>query len=159
MDRILEVIFSLAIIIVLLVFFGVPFESILVILAAVLLGLICLAMVLFVLFFLITDLLLIFRKRTKGIFVRIDDSTRFDHAVYLVDGEEYHCTFPAETFGRKRIYHENQPYYLLISTNSSRRSALDSHSMITICIGTVFSAVFIGLLLLTVRYVLTLIGY
>ena len=156
MDKVLEIIFSAVIVIVMLMFFGVPLESILVILAAVMLGLICLTMLLFSLFFLITDLMLVFKKRTKGTFVRIDDTGRFDHAVYLVDGLEYHCTFPAETFGRKRIYHEHQPYYLLISGNEKRRTALDSHSMITICLGTVFSAVFIGLLFITARYVLSL---
>ncbi len=157
MDRILEVIFSAAIIIVLLLFFGVPPATIVTILAAVMLGLICLAMLLFSLFFLITDCTLCFRKRTRGVFLRIDDADRFDHAVYLVDGEEYRCIFPAESFGRKRLYHEQKSYYLLISSNPKRRTALDSHSMITIALGTVFSAVFIGLLIMTARFVLSLV--
>ena len=144
----LEVVFTLVIVIALLLFIGVSPETIFVIFAVVILGLVALAMLLFVLFFLITDISLLFRKRVKGKFVRVDDTERFDHAVYNVDNQEYSCLFPAESFGRKRIYHENQLYLLLIPRNPARRSAYDKHSLITIAVGTMFSLIFVGLLII-----------
>ena len=143
----LEVVFTVVIIIALLLFFGIAPDTIFVVFATVVLGLVALAALLFVLFFLVTDISLLFRRRVKGQFIRVDDTERFDHAVYRVDNQEYFCLFPAESFGRQRIYHENQSYSLLISRNPKRRSAYDRHSLITIAIGTVFSVIFVVLLI------------
>lgn len=142
----LEVVFTLAIIIALLLFFGIPAETIFVIFATAILGLMALAMLLFVLFFMVTDISLLFRKRVKGQFLRVDDTDRFDHAVYLYDGQEYSCLFPAESFGRKRIYHEKQTYSLLISRNPKKRNAYDRHSMFIIAVGSAVSVVTVVLL-------------
>ena len=143
----LEIVFTVVIIIALLLFFGIAPETIFVVFATVVLGLVALAMLLFVLFFVITDISLLFRRRVKGQFLRVDETERFDHAVYKVDNQEYFCLFPAESFGRQRIYHENQMYALLISRSPKRRSAYDKHSLITIAVGSVFSVVFVGLLI------------
>lgn len=142
----LEVVFTIVIIIALLLFFGIAPETIFVVFATVVLGLVAVAMLLFILFFVITDIALLFRRRVKGEFLRVDDTERFDHAVYKVDNQEYYCLFPAESFGRQRIYHEKQSYFLLIPRNPNRRSAYDRHSLITIAVGSVFSLIFVGLL-------------
>lgn len=157
MGTILEVIFTAAIVVFLLLFFGVPLESIITIAAAVMLGLVSLAMLLFAVFFIATDISFLFKKRTKGVFLRVDDSGRFDHAVYRVDEREYACSFPAESFGRKRIYQEDHAYFLMIPRNPNRHNALDRHSMVVIVIGNLFSAVFLALLVTAARYILTLI--
>lgn len=153
----LEAVITLVIIIALLLFFGVAPETIFVICAAVILGLVALAMLLFILFFLITDISLLFRKCVKGKFLRVDETDRFDHAVYSVDSQEYTCLFPAESFGRKKIYHENMSYLLLISRNPARRSAYDKHSLVTIAVGSVFALIFAGLL--TAAYFLIRANY
>lgn len=153
---ILEIIFAVIIIIVLLILFGIPPASILTVTAAILLGLVALAMILFVLFFIITDITLLFRKLAKGKFLRIDDTNRFDHAVYAVGEAEYNCIFPAESLGRRRIYHPGEECTLLIPRNPKRRSAYDRHSLITILIGTVFSVVFIVLLRTAALFLLSL---
>lgn len=157
MNTVLEVFFTLIIVVLLLLFFGVPLNSILLVGAAILLGLVLLSMLLFSLFFIVTDVSLLRKKPAKGKFVRIDDSGRFDFAVYLVDGVEYSCTFPAESFGRKRIYKSDHNYFLLIPRHPERRTALDRHSLITVFLGTLFSAFFVFLLLLSARYLQSLL--
>lgn len=158
MGTILEGIFTAAIVILLLLFFGVPLESIITVAAAVMLGLVALAMLLFAVFFIVTDISLLFKRHTKGIFQRVDDTGRFDHAVYKVDDQEYACSFPAESFGRKRIYQENHAYFLLIPRNPKHRYALDRHSMVVIVIGNLFTGIFLAALIALGRYVLTLMG-
>lgn len=142
----LEIVITVVIVVALLLFIGVSAETIFVIGAVVILGLIAIAMALFALFFLITDISLLFRKRVTGIFLRIDETDRFANAVYSVDKQEYTCIFPAESFGRKNIYHENKQELLLISRNSEKRSAYDRHSLVIIVIGNLFSIIFAILL-------------
>ena len=151
----LEVVFTVAIIIALLLFFGMSLETIFVFFATIVLGLIAIAMMLFVLFFVITDISLLFRRRVKGVFLRVDDSDRFDHAVYAYEDQEYSCVFPAESFGRKHIYHEKQAYSLLISRNPKKHTAYDRHSLIIIAIGTVVSAVMVPLLIAAAFFIRT----
>ena len=149
----LEVVITVVIIIALLIFMGVSIETIFVTCAAIILGLVAVAMFLFALFFLITDITLLFRKCVQGKFLRVDDSERFDHAIYYADNQEYACIFPAESFGRKNIYHENKQYLLLISRNPKRRSAYDKHSLMIIAIGNIFSIIFVVLLILAIRFI------
>lgn len=152
MGTILEIIFTAAIVIALLLFFGVPLASLITILAAVLLGLTGLTMVLMTVFFFATDIALLFKKRVRGRLLRVDDSGRYDHAVYQVGDVEYSCLFPAESFGRKRIYHVGEEYGLLISRNPERHMAYDRHSLFIIALGTVISVVFLGVLYFMVQY-------
>lgn len=137
----LEIVITVIIIIALLLFFGISPETIFVVFATIILGLVALAMLLFILFFLITDISLLFRRRVKGKFLRVDDTDRWDHAVYEYENQEYTCLFPAESFGRQRIYHENRMYSLLIPRNPKRRSAYDRHSLFTIVIGSFFAVI------------------
>ena len=149
----LEIVFTILIIIALLLFLGISPETIFLLLASIILGLVAIAMLLFALFFLITDISLLFYKKVKGEFLRVDDSERFDHAVYRVDNIDYSCLFPAESFGRQRIYHEKQMYFLLVPRNPAHRSAYDKHSLFTIAIGSVFSVLFIGILIAAYHFI------
>ena len=94
MDVAIEIILTVAVIIGILLFVGVPLTSVLTLFVFVLSGLLILTMLLFVLFFVITDLMLLFHKRAIGKFVRFDDSGRFEYAVYQVGDSEYICRFP-----------------------------------------------------------------
>ena len=152
----LEAVFTIVVIVALLLLFGVPPETVLSWSATILMGLVLLTMLLFTLFFVITDISLLFRRRVKGKFLRVDDSGRFDNAIYEAEGAEYRCLFPAESFGRKRIYREGEEYMLLIPRNKNRHSAYDRHSLITIVIGTVCSGVFLYLLLIAAQFIRSL---
>jgi ABC-type multidrug transport system fused ATPase/permease subunit len=149
---VVEIVLSIVIIIALLLFFGVSVQTILTGAVLILIALVVLAIILIAVFFFATDISLLFRKRVKGKFLRIDDSTRFDHAVYDVGGTEYHCIFPAESYGRKRIYHVDQEYTLLIARSEKRKTAYDRHSLITILFGTVFSALLVAVFILIAAY-------
>ena len=136
---ILEIIVTVAVVIGILLFVGVPLVTILSLLVLILSGLLLLAVAFFVLFFLITDIILLRYRRTKGKFSRIDDSQRWERAVYAVNGEDYICVFPAESFARRRIY-EKPGATVLIPRSGNRKSAYDRHSLFIIAVGNVFSA-------------------
>ena len=148
----LEIIIAAVIIVALLLLIGVKLQTILVVLGMIVIGLIVplvlivLAILSIILFFFLTDLFLLFRKPVKGKFLRVDDSGRMDHAIYQVGDAEYSCSFPAESFGRKRIYQTDQEYLLLIPRSGSRKTALDRHSLFILGVGTVIS-VFLTVLL------------
>lgn len=142
----LEILIAAVIIIALLLLIGVKFQTVLVVLGVVVLCLIALAMLSIILFFFLTDLFLPFRKPVKGKLLRVDDSGRMDHAVYQVGDAEYICSFPAESFGRKRIYQKDHDYLLLIPRFGSRKTAFDRHSLFILAVGTVISVIFAFLL-------------
>lgn len=135
----LEIIVTIVVVIGILVFVGVPIVSILTLLVLILSGLLLLAVAFFVLFFLITDMILLRYRRAKGKFSRFDDSQRWERAVYAVDGEDFTCVFPAESFARRRIYDKPEAM-VLIPRSGKRKSAYDRHSLFIIAVGNVFSA-------------------
>lgn len=153
----LEIIIAAVIIVALLLLIGVKLQTILVGLGLIVLGLIVLAVLSIILFFFLTDLFLLFRKPVKGKFLRVDDSGRMDHAIYQVGEEEYTCSFPAESFGRKRIYQTEHDYLLLIPRSGSRKTALDRHSLFILGVGTVISVILTVLLAFGIPYFRTLL--
>lgn len=149
---ILEIVLTVVIVVALLLFFGVSPGTILLVLGIVVLGLIALTILAMFLFFVLTDVALLFRKPVKGTFLRVDDSGRFDHAVYQVGEAEYSCNFPAESFGRKHIYQENKQYLLLIPRSEKRKTAYDRHSLMIVAIGTLLSTLLFGLMIIGVSF-------
>mgnify|MGYP006873068803 CR=1 FL=1 len=135
----LEVLIAVVVIIVILLLVGVPVGSILNLLILALSGLLLLMIGFFVLFFLITDIALLFFRRVKGTFIRFDDTGRYDRAVYAVGDKEYTCTFPAESVARRKIYQEQTQYTLLISRRKQGKTAYDKHSLFIITIGSIFA--------------------
>ncbi|MBQ8922526.1 MAG: hypothetical protein IJ060_10285 [Oscillospiraceae bacterium] len=146
----LEAVVSVAVIFLMLLFVGIPLENILNLFIGILLGGIALTIAFVILFFFGTDLFLLFFKPARGRFVRIDDTGRFDHAVYLVGAREYACIFPAESVGRKRIYQKDE-YFLLIPRRGKRLIAYDRHSLIVIVLGNIFSVCLIVFLLVLLK--------
>lgn len=135
---ILEIILTIVVIVAVMVFVGVPITSVLSILIVGLSGLLALTVGLFVLFFIVTDIILLCYRRAEGTFSHINDTTRFERAVYLVDGEEYTCVFPAESVARRQIYEKPQQW-ILVPRKGKRRRAYDRHSLFIIALGNVFS--------------------
>ena len=148
----LEILIAAVIIIALLLLIGVKLQTILLGLGVIVLVLIALAMLSIILFFFLTDLFLPFRKPVKGKFLRVDDSGRMDHAIYQVGEDEYTCSFPAESFARKRIYQTDHEYLLLISRSGSRKTAFDRHSLFILAVGTVISVLLTFLLAFGIAY-------
>ena len=146
----IEGILTIVIVILFLVFIGIPLEIILEYGGFAILGLAALAMLLFAVFFAVTLLSFPLFRRAKGKFVRFSDDLRFDRAVYDVNGTEYTCLFPAESVGRRIIY-KDEERFLLVSRFRKRHIAYDRHSLLIIFIGSLASAGFIWLLLTILR--------
>lgn len=139
----LELILTIAVVIGILIFAGVSLTGILNLTVIIIGGILALTVAFVILFFFGTDISLLFFRRAKGRFLRIDDMGRFDHAVYQVDGTEYSCLFPAETIARKRIY-EKESVLLMIPRSGKRKVAYDRHSLLIIMFGNLFSLALIA---------------
>ena len=150
---IIEIILTVIIVIAVLLLIGVSAQTIITAAVVILLGLVALTMLLIILFFFLTDLFLPFRKAVKGRFLRVDEEGRMDHAVYQVGEQEYTCSFPAESFGRKRIYQQDKEYLLLIPRSGKRKTAYDRHSLVTIAVGTVISVLLVFVLTFGAAYI------
>jgi hypothetical protein len=148
----LEIVITVVVIVGILLFVGVPLTSILSILIIGLSSLLALSIALFVIFFLFTDISLLFYRRTEAEFVEIDETTRFERAVYRANGERFTCSFPAESVARRQIYEKPQ-HFILIPKSGKRRNAYDRHSLFIIAVGNVFAV------LLTAAAVFVLIRF
>lgn len=153
----IEAILTAVIVLLVLVMIGVPVQVIIGGALILLSGILLLTVVLFVLFFVITGVSLLFYRRASGVLVRFDDSKKWDRAVYLAEGEEYTCLFPAETVFRKRIYREQETTaktFLLISGSGKRKTAYDRHSLFIIAIGLCFSLLLVIVCRIGIPYLL-----
>lgn len=144
---ILEAILTAIVLFLVLLMMGVPFGTIIGWALILLYAVLVLTIALFVLFFTVTGISLLFFRRVRGEFLRFDENGRFDRAVYLADGNEYTCMFPAENVARRRIYSEgsDRKHLLLVSWSDKHRIAYDRHSLVIITIGIVFSAILVFL--------------
>ena len=107
----------------------------------------CAAMVII---FTIALVLLIFSKRKKARFVRIDlpyRSDRYKCAYYRIcgDDEEYPCIFPEEGVFRKKLYNPEKECTVFLVKRFRR--VFDRYAVITTIIGLVFGLGMGGLLL------------
>ena len=142
----IEAVLTAVIVLLMMIFVGIPVYTIIEWVLMILCGLLFLTVLFFVLFFLITSVSLLFYRRVKGVFLRFDDSARWERAVYLVEGKEYICRFPAESVLRRSIYKENETVSscTLLISRSGKNKAYDRHSLIIITIGTVVSVLLIA---------------
>ncbi len=134
----LGVLLAIVIVVLLLLFVGIPFSVILSWAVAIICGLIGLALLLIAAFFLGTVCMMPRFHKAKGKFVRFSHSKQFDRAVYEAEGEEYACLFPAENVAREKIYND-VPHTILIHKGKKHRTAYDRHSLLIITVGTLFS--------------------
>lgn len=146
----IEGILTVVILVLFLLFIGIPLDVIIEFGGFGILGLAGLAMALFSLFFAVTLITLPLFRMAKGHFVRFSDDLRWDRAVYDVNGTEYTCIFPAESVGRKFIY-RNKDRLLLISRFGHRKIAYDRHSILIIAIGSFTSVGFVIVLVTMLR--------
>ena len=92
-------------------------------------------------FFIIYILKLLFSKRKKGTFLRIERNGVFKWhaAIYLVDGEEVPCIFPDDGVMDDKIYKADKTYTLFYNKRSGK--VFDRISITTCIIGIIFTLV------------------
>lgn len=113
-----------------------------------LLAILGIALALMTVFFTVSAALLLFSRRCKGEFVRIEKSKRYETAVYRIDGEELSCFFPAEPIMRGIIYRPGERT-LFLCRRSKRDFVFDMHSALIIALGMSLSAASLGALIYT----------
>ena len=91
-------------------------------------------------FFALSLIMLIFSRKKRGVFTRINDEGRFPVAVYEIDGEEFRNVFPCEMVMRGKLYVPEKAVTLFLCR--FRRLVIDRNALVTIIAG---SAVFIPL--------------
>lgn len=131
----MEIIVVLVVILVLCKVLGVSNEMIIMGILA-LTGLTIVAMLLFFVFF---CLQLLFAKRKKGRFSRIGkpEGGKFAVAYYYIDGVEYPCVFPKESFTTKKTYCAERESTLFYS--KILKKVFDIWAVITCIVGLFFS--------------------
>jgi hypothetical protein len=132
----MEFVVAAIIIIILLLVLGVPW----ILIVQVVVGLMLLLLVAMFVFFVVTLVLALLSKPTKGRFLRIiQHEVVGTYAIYEINGEEYKNTFPAEIMFVNKIYHEGQIYPLRLHRGKKRYMLYDWYSWIVIGAGLVFS--------------------
>ena len=91
------------------------------------------------LFFIFYLLKLLFSKKKKGSFLRIERNGifRWRSAIYLVDGEEIPCIFPDDGVMDDKIYKTDKAYTLFYNKHSGK--VFDRVSITTCVIGIIFT--------------------
>ncbi len=71
---------------------------------------------LFALAFLVCVVCLLGAKRKEARFVRVDKvkNSKFQVAVYLVEGQEYSCVFPKEIILEDKLYRTDKIYHVML---------------------------------------------
>lgn len=133
----MEVIITIAAIIVLMLFIGFKLETIL------MCGLVVIALFIVLMFLLFSYSLfrMITGKKVEAKFTKIDkiSKRKFDAAYYEYDGEEYPCAFPSEPIMRKKIYSDVKNH--IVRFNKKTKCVYDRYASLTCVIGFIFSAV------------------
>lgn len=134
----MEFILVIAVVAVLCVIFQVS-TDIIIMGIAILAGLVIIAMtILFIYFF----TMLLFSKKTKADFSRIDkpDKNKFRTAFYMIDGTEYPCVFPAESI--TSLYKKDKQHNVWL--NRRMKCVYDCYALTTCIMGFVFCIVIVS---------------
>lgn len=145
------VIIGIVLVVLILVLAGVDLSYIIMGIA----GLVALAALFTLVFFVVCWIGLLGSERKKAHFVRFERGNRFESAVYLVDGEEYQNVLPAEFVMRGKLYRPDREVTVRVARlRRNSRSVFDRNAFITSVVGLPVSllifAVFGGLVLILV---------
>lgn len=115
-------------------------------------GIIELFFIFMALFFIVSFILLLMTKKTKGEFLRIEDNEIIGvgtHAVYQINNQEFNNTFPAEIMFVDKIYKKNKQVNIWQRKGKKLNLIFDGYSIIVITVGLpIFTGLAIGLGLL-----------
>lgn len=122
---------ALVIIIVMLLVLGVDIHLII----GGILGLIGLALVLMLIFFIVCGIILLSTKKHRAVFSRIgrDKHDVFDRAYYTIDGEEYPNAFPCEVAFRESIYRDDREVNVRLT--AGKKYVFDQNAYLTCIVG------------------------
>ncbi len=128
----MEFILGIAVSLVLCIILGFG-ADIMIIGALGILGLIVLATALFFIIFMV---LLVTSRKKEAVFKDVEkkDERKFKTAVYMIDGKEYPCFFPAEP---KFVYKKDKTYRVMLNHRFGR--VFDKFSIMTCVLGFLFS--------------------
>ena len=131
-DKAMEFILGIVIIVVLCIILGVRADF-MIIGALGILGLIVLATALF---FIIFMGILLFSKKKEAVFGGVEkkDDRKFKTAVYIIEGKEYQCFFPAEP---EFVYKKDKTYRVMLNRRLGR--VFDGFAITTCICGFLFS--------------------
>ncbi len=141
----MEFILGIVIIVVICIILGVRADF-MIIGALGILGLIVLATALFFIVFMV---ILIFSKKKEAVFGGVEkkDERKFKTAVYIIEGREYPCFFPAEP---EFVYKKEKTYRVMLNRRLGR--VFDVFAITTCICGFIFSiAAVIGAVMLVLK--------
>lgn len=131
----MEIVFGIIIVVLLLFLLGVSLGFISILFCVI----ITIGLAAMLLFFVFSTLRLINSEKKTARFDGTEPfgETKFDCAVYLIDGERYKNAFPCETVMRDRIYRKDKD--VTVRFYEKKKLVYDKNSVITTVIGTVSS--------------------
>lgn len=100
------------------------------------LGILALVVLAAAVFFIIFMIILVTSKKKEAVFLDVEkkEKRKFRTAVYMIDGMEYQCFFPAEP---EFIYKRNKPCKVMLNRRLGR--VFDGFAMLTCIFGFIFS--------------------
>ncbi len=127
----MEVLIIIIMALILLTVLQVNISRLLILLIALMGGMFCVM----ILFFLHHLLRLPFTKKVKGTFTRLDTigDRGFRTAYYLIDGQEFPCSFPAEFAMEERLYHTGKEVTLFLRKKTGK--VYDVYAMTSTILG------------------------
>ncbi len=138
----MEVVIGLGCVIILLIVLGVPLQPMI----ALALGVMGIIAIFCTLFFIVMLVILLQTHKHNAKFIRLEEGKRIGfHAVYEVDGREYHNTFPTDTFLEK-LFYQKEEVTIRIRETRHRVFVFDKLTQVIIGIGLPAFAVIAALL-------------
>ncbi len=127
----MEIFLGLAVIVLLLLCLGAELGLI----AMVFVGILCGAVLLMLGFFLFSAVRIMTCRKKEAVFCKTEKfpGTKFDRAVYSVDGEECACVFPCEVVMRSRIYRSDKAVNVYYS--EKKKYVYDKNAAVTVFAG------------------------
>ena len=127
----MEIFLGLAVIVMLLLCLGAELGLI----AMVFVGLLCGAVLLMLGFFIFSAIRIMTCRKKEAVFCKTEKfpGTKFDRAVYSVDGQECACVFPCEVVMRSRLYRSDKAVNVYYS--EKKKYVYDKNAAVTVFAG------------------------
>lgn len=127
----MEIFLGLAVIVMLLLCLGAELGLI----AMVFVGLLCGTVLLMLGFFIFSAVRIMTCRKKEAVFCKTEKfpGTKFDRAVYSVDGQECACVFPCEVVMRSRLYRSDKAVNVYYS--EKKKYVYDKNAAVTVFAG------------------------
>lgn len=127
----MEIILGIVVIVLLLLCLGAELGLI----AMIFVGILCGAVLLMLGFFLFSAVRIMTCRKKEAVFCKTEKfpGTKFDRAVYSIDGQECACVFPCEVVMRSRLYRSDRAVNVYYS--EKKKYVYDKNAAITVFAG------------------------